>query len=237
MPTAVVLGARNLGGAILDHLLGGGWQAAAVARSEDTLDAVRARGAAAIEADAADPASLAAALARSRDELGRIDLLINAVSVARFDPDVPWGGGPLAQADLARFEAWGAAVTRQAFVFHSEAARVLEAPAAVIQVANSATRSAPAGMGLWAAGWHGVRALTLCAAAELDERGVDVTLFVVDGPIASPKTQAMVASLPPERVHRQQDVAAAIASVAVADVRPREVRLAPGGVPTPAEIA
>ena len=65
MPTAVVLGARNLGGALLDQLLGSGWSAAAVARSEDTLAAVRERGALAIEADAADPASLAAALAES----------------------------------------------------------------------------------------------------------------------------------------------------------------------------
>ena len=43
--TIVVLGARNLGGAILDHFQGLGWQAAAVARSRDTLDAVSARGA------------------------------------------------------------------------------------------------------------------------------------------------------------------------------------------------
>lgn len=41
--TVVVLGARNLGGAILDHFLGLGWNAAAVARSEDTLERVRAR--------------------------------------------------------------------------------------------------------------------------------------------------------------------------------------------------
>ena len=37
--TIVVLGARNLGGAIVDHFLALGWNAAAVARTEDTLQA------------------------------------------------------------------------------------------------------------------------------------------------------------------------------------------------------
>ena len=36
--TIVVLGARNLGGAIVDHFLELGWSAAAVARSQDTLE-------------------------------------------------------------------------------------------------------------------------------------------------------------------------------------------------------
>ena len=35
--TVAVLGARNLGGAIIDHFLELGWNAAGVARSEDTL--------------------------------------------------------------------------------------------------------------------------------------------------------------------------------------------------------
>src|SRR4051794_38593472 len=109
MPNVVVLGARNLGGAILERLTGDGWQGCAIARSEDTLEAVRARGAVALQADASDPDSLSEALTRATAELGRIDLLVNAVSVARFDPDTPWGGGPLAEATLERFEAWGAA--------------------------------------------------------------------------------------------------------------------------------
>ena len=46
--TVVVLGARNLGGAIIDHFLELGWSAAGVARSEDTLARVRDRGALAV---------------------------------------------------------------------------------------------------------------------------------------------------------------------------------------------
>ena len=59
MSAILVLGARNLGGAILDHFLARGWSGAAVARSPDTLAQVRARGALALEADAADPADAA----------------------------------------------------------------------------------------------------------------------------------------------------------------------------------
>ena len=50
--TVVVLGARNLGGAIIDRFLELGWNAAGVARSEDTLERVRKSGALALDADA-----------------------------------------------------------------------------------------------------------------------------------------------------------------------------------------
>ena len=39
--TVVVLGARNLGGAIAEHFRELGWNAAAVARSEESLEHVR----------------------------------------------------------------------------------------------------------------------------------------------------------------------------------------------------
>src|SRR5206468_2109793 len=58
--TVVVLGARNLGSAIIDHFVGLGWNAVGVARSSDTLERVRERGALAMEADASDPTSLRA---------------------------------------------------------------------------------------------------------------------------------------------------------------------------------
>src|SRR3954447_7727465 len=214
MPSFAILGARNLGGAIADRLLAEGRQGAAIARSDDTLEAVRARGMTALRADVMEPAQLAAALGQLE---GRVDLIVNAVSVARFDPDVPWGGGPLVDADVDRWEAWGAAVARQAFVFFSESARFLTrqgGPAKVIQVGNSATREAASGLGLWAAGWHGVRALTSAARQELAGAGIQVALVAVLGPIASPKTERMVANLPPDAVNQQDDVAAEIAAFA-----------------------
>src|SRR5256885_9907769 len=66
MSAAVVLGARNLGGAIVDHLLAEGWRAGAVARSDDTLERVRSAGALALSADAAGPGELAGAPGQGR---------------------------------------------------------------------------------------------------------------------------------------------------------------------------
>src|SRR3954463_4353834 len=95
----LVLGARNLGGAVLDHFLALGWRGAAVARSPDTLAAVRGRGALALDADAADPRALADAMERAWVELGGLDVIVNAVSAARRPPgDGPFGGGPVAGA-------------------------------------------------------------------------------------------------------------------------------------------
>ena len=68
---AVVLGARNLGGAILDHLVSEGWRGAAVSRSEETAAAIRERGALGMATDASDPASLESALVRVREDWGR----------------------------------------------------------------------------------------------------------------------------------------------------------------------
>jgi len=87
VPAALIIGARNLGFAIIERLLADGWDVCAGARSPETLEKVRAAGADALElrehriqvsllivdamidrsagdgADSADPASLAAAVA------------------------------------------------------------------------------------------------------------------------------------------------------------------------------
>src|ERR1700760_3685978 len=123
MPALVVLGARNLGGAILQHHLAAGWRGAAVARSDETLEAVRAAGGVPLQADASDPGELRGALERARAELGALDLIVNAVSAARPPSAGPFGGGPFAEAALEGFRGWTAAVAEQAFVFLSEGAR------------------------------------------------------------------------------------------------------------------
>ena len=232
MPSLVILGARNLGGAIVDRFLADGWDATAVVRSPETAEAVAARGARALQANVTDPAQLREALAAA----GPVDCLVNAVSVARFDPAVPWGGGDTADADVERWRARGSDVAEQAFVFLSEGARHLVAqgrPATLVQIVNSAARQAAPGMGLWAAGWHGVRALTLAAAEELRTHGIHVALVVVNGPIESPKTRRALADVPPEAVNDQADVAAAVAFLAGQRVRGRsnELTVTPAGRP------
>jgi len=123
--TVAVLGARNLGGAIIDQFLELGWNAVGVARSDDTLGLVRQKGALAIDADAADLTSLSDALTTARAERGSLDAVVNAVTAARPTAAGPFGGGALAAADLDAFRAWTVAVAEQAFVFLSVGAAAL----------------------------------------------------------------------------------------------------------------
>ena len=143
MPSALILGARNLGGAILDHLIGAGWQGAAVARSADTLERVRARGAVALEADASDPSQLGEALAAAARELGGLDLVVNAVTASRprNSSPAPFGGGPLADATLDAWRGWGGAVAEQGFVFLSEGARALDMRGLAADVADQTCKT------------------------------------------------------------------------------------------------
>ena len=190
--TVVVLGARNLGGAIIDDFLAHGWNAAGVARSEDTLARVRERGALAIDVDASDPAALNGALQMAREQLGSVDAVVNAVTAARSTGGGPFGGGPLADADVEAFQGWTVAVAEQAFVFLSAGLAALRESGggALIQITGGSSRRAMPGRGLWAAGAFATRALVQAAAQELRGEGIHVALLAVDATIESPKTAA-----------------------------------------------
>jgi 3-oxoacyl-[acyl-carrier protein] reductase len=230
----LVLGARNLGGAILDHFLAAGWSAGGVARSADTLQAVRERGATALEADAADPDSLRGALARGRAELGDLSVIVNAVSASRPPGRGPFGGGPLADATLEAYRGWGAAVSEQAFVFLSEGARLLRAQSgggALVQVTGGSARRAMPGRGAWASGTHAVRALVHAAAQELREEGIHVALLIVDATIESPRTADWTRDLPPNALADQAELARAVAYLAGQGARgyTHELTITPAG--------
>jgi len=211
--TLVVLGARNLGGAIADHFLSAGWNVAAVARSEETLAAVRERGALAIGADASDLDQLAGALARAREEFGGLDAIVNAVSAARPTRPGPFGGGPLADAGVEDFRAWTAAVAEQAFVFLSAGAAALRESGggSLIQVTGGSARRAMPERGLWGAGAFATRALVQAAAHEMRGEGIHAALLVVDATIESPKTEEFTRDKPREALARMSDVADAVA--------------------------
>ncbi len=211
--TVVVLGARNLGGAIIDHFLADGWKAAGVARSDDTLERVGARGALALEADASDLDSLSGALDRAQSELGPVGAVVNAVTASRPPRQGPFGGGKLADADLAAFQGWTVAVAEQAFVFLSTGARALKASGggALIQITGGSSRRAMPGRGLWAAGAFATRALVQAAALELREEGIHAALLAVDATIESPKTADFTRDSPREALADMAEVARAVA--------------------------
>lgn len=210
--TVVVLGARNLGGAIIDHFRELGWNAAGVARSADTLDQVRQRGALALEADAADGDSLCEALGAARQEYGSLDAVVNAVSAARPPGAGPFGGGPLAEADLDGFRGWTVAVAEQAFIFLSVAGAALGEGdgGALIQITGGSSRRAMPGKGLWAAGAFATRALVQAAALELRQQGIHAALLAVDATIESPKTAAFTRDVPKEALGDMGQIARAV---------------------------
>lgn len=204
---AVVLGARNLGGEIAAHLVASGWRAAAVSRSEVPL----ADGVVGLQGDASDPDALRDVLARAREELGGLTLIVNAVSASRPPrPDGPFGGGPLREAGLEDFRGWATAVAEQAFVFVSEGAKALAGGGTLIQVTGGSSRRAMPGRGIWSAGAQATRALLQAAAIELAEVDIHAALLIVDATIESPKTAGFIGDQPQDASAGMTDVARAV---------------------------
>lgn len=186
MPAALIIGARNLGFAIIERLLADGWDVCAGARSPETLEKVRAAGADALEVDVLDPASVHAALEHVARRHGRVDLAVNAASPYGGGGKGPFGGGPLAEAQPSGFEDWAALPARGAFAFLSASGRFMReqgGETTLIQVTGGSALRARAGRGLWAAGAFAVRALTQAAALELREHRIQVSLLIVDAMI------------------------------------------------------
>jgi NAD(P)-dependent dehydrogenase (short-subunit alcohol dehydrogenase family) len=186
--SALVFGARNLGKAIIELLVGQGWSVAAVARSPQTLQGVTAAGALALRGDVTDQASVREAIAQTVSAHGGVDLIVNAASAYGGTRSGPFGGGPMAEAEAEAeaFDSWAAAPARSAFTFLSGAAGYLSAAnrrATLIQVTGGSARRAMPGRGLWAAGAFGVRAITQAAAQELRPQGIHVALLIVDAGI------------------------------------------------------
>jgi len=232
--TVVVLGARNLGGAIIDHFLELGWNAAGVARSDDTLARVRERGALGLTADASDPEELGTALADVRAHFGSLDAVVNAVTASRAPGGGPFGGGELAQADLDGFRGWTVAVAEQAFVFLSTGIAALEqneGGGALVQITGGSSRRAMPGRGLWAAGAFATRALVQAAAQEMRAAGIHVALLAVDATIESPKTEAFTQGTPQGALAEMSEVAKAVAYLVGQGVRAytHELTVTPAG--------
>ncbi len=187
--SALVFGARNLGGAVIATLIDNGWAVAGVARSQATLEKITAAGALALSADVTDQASVRDALSSVAEAHGHIDLVVNAASAYGGTRTGPFGGGPLADAAPDAFDSWAVAPARSAFAFLSGAAGFLVAQgrgATLIQVTGGSSRRAMPGRGLWAAGAFGVRAITQAAALELRTQGIHVALLIVDAGIEPP---------------------------------------------------
>ena len=229
--SAVVFGARNLGRAVIELLVNDGWAVTGVARAQSTLDGVGAAGALALEGDVTDPVSVHDVLERAAAAHGPVELVVNAAAAYGGARSGPFGGGPIADAELDGFDAWAAAPARAAFSFLSASARFALAQdraATLIQVTGGSARRAMAGRGLWAAGAFGVRAITNAAALELRPHGIQVTLLIVDAGI-QPLDGSTRRGVSPEALADPRKIAEAVLFLANQDARSatHELQLTP----------
>lgn len=182
--TALILGARNLGGVIARRLIERGDEVATVSLSEETASMVRESlpVAVALTGDAGDPDRLQELLTRVEERLGPPDVLINAVS--------PPGGGPrggkLIDAPADALDRYADHLLPAVLQFFRVGGRYLAERGAgtMIQVTGGSARRSIAGRGPWAAAAHATRALTEVASLELRKRGVHVALLIIDARIA-----------------------------------------------------
>jgi NAD(P)-dependent dehydrogenase (short-subunit alcohol dehydrogenase family) len=204
MPTLLVFGARNVGRVLARELAAEGWRVAAVARTEETIERLRAGVPAAIglTGDAANPDDVERIFA----EVGDVDLVVNAITTT------PSFGGPIHEAPPEALDAYVGTLLPGIFNVLRVGGRVLaeRGNGTLVQITGGSARRGNPGRGPWAAAAFATRALVQSQAGELRDQGVHVALLIVDAIIESEKTKEWLQGEPPERSASMEDVAAAI---------------------------
>ncbi len=141
---------------------------------------------AAFAADLADGAAAAALFDAVDDQFGRLDAVVHTAGINH--------PAPLADLDLADFDAIHRVNVRGTFVVNQQAVRRVRDGGSIVNVSSSMVRVAPPGLSAYAASKSAVDTLTRILAKEL--RGRDVTVnAVAPGPTA---TEAFLNSTPAE---------------------------------------
>jgi NAD(P)-dependent dehydrogenase (short-subunit alcohol dehydrogenase family) len=189
--TAVLGVGPGLGGAVARRFAAEGHAVALMARRPESVrdiqDAIAAAGgrAIAVAADAADPASVAAAFAETRAQLGDPDVLV--YNAGAFQP-----GGVL-EITPERFEACWKAGCFGGFLAAREVvpAMVHRGRGTLLFTGATASLRGSARFSALAVGKFGLRALAQSLARELGPSGVHVAHVVIDGQIDTPHLRAM----------------------------------------------
>lgn len=175
-------GSRGIGAAIVRRLAADG---AAVAltygsspdKADQVVEQVHAAGgrALAVQADAADPAAVRAAVARTVEAFGGLDVLVNNAGIARVRP--------IGELTLDDFEQSVAINVRGVFVATQEALRHLRDGARIVNVGSINSSYVPYdGASLYVLTKGAIAGFTKALARELGPRGITVN-NVMPGPI------------------------------------------------------
>ncbi len=233
MPTLLVFGARNLGRAIARHLAEDGWNVAAAARSQETLDRVRGEIPQALTfgADATVDEDVDRVFAEVRHRFGSIDLVVVAISPSTRAR--AFGGGSFLEAGREAIAPYVEELLPAIFTVLRIGTRMLaeQGSGTYVQITGGSARRGMPGRGAWSAAAFATRALIQSAAAELRERGVHVALLIVDATIESEKTAESLAGRPKTVSTTEEDVASAVAYLARQSPRAwtHELQITPSG--------
>jgi NADP-dependent 3-hydroxy acid dehydrogenase YdfG len=202
--TLLVFGARNLGRVLARELSAKGWRVAAVARSESTIEQLKDEVPEAVGLIA--DASNAGEVERIFEDVGRVDLVVNAITT------MPSFGGPIHEAPPNALDDYDRALLPGIFNVLRVGGRVLagQKRGTLVQVTGGSARRGNPGRGPWAAVAFATRALVQSEAAELRDQGVHVALLIVDAVIESEKTQHWLEDEPPEKSASMEEIARAI---------------------------
>jgi NAD(P)-dependent dehydrogenase (short-subunit alcohol dehydrogenase family) len=208
MPTLLTFGARNVGRVLARELARDGWNIAAVARTQETIDALvdEVPDALGIVADAVRPEEVERAFAETQERFGDLNLVVNAITngprtglIVELPPDA--------------FDAYLQRLLPAIFNVLRVGSRVLveQHGGTLVQLTGGSARRGMPQRAPWAATAFATRALTQSIAGELRTRNVHVALLVVDAVIESEKTAAWLEGDPPEKSASMEEVARAIA--------------------------
>jgi NAD(P)-dependent dehydrogenase (short-subunit alcohol dehydrogenase family) len=208
VPTLLVFGARNVGRVLARELAREGWNTAAVARTQQTIELLREQvpGALGIVADATSSAEVERAIDATRARFGSIDLVVNAIT------NGPRGGSILELPDDA-FDSYLDKLLPAIFnvIRLSSRALVANGGGTFVQMTGGSARRGMPNRAPWAATAFATRALTQSVAAELRARMVHVVLLIVDAVIESEKTEEWMRGEPPEKFASMEEIVKAIA--------------------------
>jgi NADP-dependent 3-hydroxy acid dehydrogenase YdfG len=226
---ALVTGASSgIGEATARALAEQGATVAVVARRKDRLDALAAEiGGLAIETDVTDREQAIAAVDRTAQELGRLDIVINNAGVMLLGPIVD---APVQEWDrMVALNLQGLLYVAHAALPHllSAAEREPRQVADLVNVSSVAGRRVGAGGGVYQMTKHGVGVFSEALRQEITERHVRSSLIepgATESELVSHVRQEVRDQLPPGagQILRAEDIADAIVYIVT---RPRHVAI------------